>query len=96
MRRKEALFAVIGGSVGAVLVMVVGSFSPLGAQSVSDGNFGKITCTRLEVVRPDGIQAALIFVDEDGGGARKRDREGPKLTRFSIRRGRWWESYPGR
>ena len=32
MRRKEALFAVIGGIVGAVLVMATGSFSPLGAQ----------------------------------------------------------------
>ena len=33
MRRKEVLFAVIGGIVGAVLVMAAGSFSPLGAQN---------------------------------------------------------------
>ena len=33
MKRKEALIAVIGGVVGAVLVMAVGSFAPLGAQN---------------------------------------------------------------
>ena len=33
MRRKEVLIAVIGGIVGAVLVMVAGLFSPLGAQN---------------------------------------------------------------
>ena len=32
MRRKEGLYAVIGGCVGAVLTMVVCSFLQLGAQ----------------------------------------------------------------
>ena len=41
MRRKEALYAVVGGVVGAVLVMVAGSFSPLGAQNeLKDAEFG--------------------------------------------------------
>ena len=40
MKRKEALIAVIGGVVGAVLVMAVGSFAPLGAQS--DTKFGRM------------------------------------------------------
>ena len=44
MTRKEALIAVIGGVVGAVLVMAAGSISPLGAQNgVRDAEFGKIT-----------------------------------------------------
>ena len=68
MNTKERFYAVVGGCVGAVLTMAVWSLSPPGAQSQSDVNFGKITCSRLEVVRPDGTQAALIFVDEDGGG----------------------------
>ena len=68
MKKKEAWYAVIGCCVGAVLTLVVCSFSPLGAQSQSDANFGKITCTELEVVRSDGTRAALIFVDEDGTG----------------------------
>ena len=46
---KERLYAAIGGCVGAVLTLVVCSFSPLGAQSQSDVNFGKITCTELVV-----------------------------------------------
>ena len=61
MRRKEALFAVIGGVVGAILTMVVGSFSPLGAQSQSDVSFGKITCKELVVENPDGMDAVWIF-----------------------------------
>ena len=58
MRRKEVLFAVIGGVVGAVLVMAVGLFSPLGAQNeVADAEFGTITCSKL-VVRYDGSRLA--------------------------------------
>ena len=51
MQRKEALYAVIGGVVGAVLTMAAGSFSPLGAQDGAvDLNVGEITCTGLKVV----------------------------------------------
>ena len=53
MKRREVLYAVIGGVVGAVLVMAAGSFTPLGAQSQSD-SFGEITCTGLKVVDSDG------------------------------------------
>ena len=50
MHRKEALFAVIGGIVGAVLVMAAGSFAPVGAQNeVKDVEFGKITCSMIQV-----------------------------------------------
>ena len=54
MKRELIYAAVIGGVVGAVLVAAAGSFAPLGAQSQSDGNFGKITCSELEVVSPNG------------------------------------------
>ena len=67
MRRKEALYAVIGGVVGAILTMVVGSFSPLGAQSQSDVSFGKITCKELVVENKDGSTAAYMAVGEYGG-----------------------------
>ena len=65
MTRKEALFAVIGGVVGAVLVMAAGSFAPLGAQNeVADAEFGTITCRELVV--GDSTAAVLIFGDERG------------------------------
>ena len=77
MRRKEALFAVIGGVVGAVLVMVVGSFAPLRAQDeVADAEFGTITCSKL-VVRYDGspyateISPLHVKVSVDGDGSAK-------------------------
>ena len=51
MLRKEVLFAVIGGIVGAVLVMATGSFSPLGAHNEAvDLDLGYITCRGLTVV----------------------------------------------
>ena len=53
MRRKEAFFAVVGGVVGAVLTMVTGLFSPLGAQD-EDASFGTVTCRELKVVGPAG------------------------------------------
>ena len=48
--------------------MVVCSLSPLGAQSQSDGNFGAITCTSLQVKRADGTRGVLINAGEYGGG----------------------------
>ena len=79
MRRKEVLYAVIGGVVGAVLVMAAGSFSPLGAQNdVAAAEFGTITCRRL-VVRYDGFPYAteinpisVTVSDEDGRSATLR------------------------
>ena len=78
MRRKEALFAVIGGIVGAVLTMVAGSFSPLGAQSQgADVSFGTITCEKLMagavgsrgifVADSDNKLVVEIGSDEHGG-----------------------------
>ena len=52
---------------GAILTMVVGSFSPLGAQSQSDVSFGKITCKELVVENKDGSTAAYMAVGEYGG-----------------------------
>ena len=70
MTRKEALFAVIGGVVGAVLVMAAGLFSPLGAHNeVRDAEFGVITCRRIRVVNPDAHfdRMAVMGTDERGG-----------------------------
>lgn len=67
MIRKEVLYAVMGGCVGAVLTMVVNSFPPLGAQSQSDGNFGKITCREIEVLRPDGLPGVRIATGKHNG-----------------------------
>ena len=58
MRRKEVLFAVIGGVVGAVLVMVAGQLSP---------RVGRIACTDLEVVDSKGNPRVRLSAGEYGG-----------------------------
>ena len=71
MRRKEVLFAVIGGIVGAVLTIFAlqGSFSPLGAQNEGkDVEFGTITCRRIEVVDSVGNVGVEVSIDDDNGG----------------------------
>ena len=67
MKTKEAWYAVVGGCVGAVLTMVVCSFSPLGAQSQSNGNFDMVTCRKLNVVDSDGIARVALTVFRDAG-----------------------------
>ena len=49
--KQDAIYAaIIGGVVGAVLVMAAGSFAPLGAQNdVKDAEFGTITCDEVRV-----------------------------------------------
>ena len=48
MRSKEVLYAVIGGIVGTVLTMAVGTLAPLGAKDEPvDLNAGRITCMEL-------------------------------------------------
>ena len=63
MRKREVLFAaVIGGVIGAVLVMAAGSIAPLGAQNdVTDAEFGTITCRAIEVVDSEGNSEISIF-----------------------------------
>ena len=69
MRRKEMFYAVIGGLVGAVLVMAVGSIAPLGAQDeVADAEFGMITCREIKVVDAEGELGAEMRGDEYGKG----------------------------
>ena len=75
MTRKEALCAVIGGVVGAVLVMAVGSFAPLGAQSeVADAEFGTITCSKL-VVRDNRLMP-IIRTEIDTFGVNVSGKDG--------------------
>ena len=66
MRRKECLYAVIGGIVGAVLTMAMGSVLPIGAQN-ADGTFGEITCTKLNVVDAEGKIGVLLETVLNGG-----------------------------
>ena len=65
MRRKEMLFGVIGGVVGAVLVMAVGSIAPLGAQNeVKDVTFGSVICTGISVGSSDRGESIWITPGE--------------------------------
>ena len=51
MKRKEVLYAVLGGCFGTLVTMGVGLFTPMsvGAQN-QDVVFRKITCTKINVV----------------------------------------------
>ena len=80
MKKKERLYAVIGGCVGAVLTMVVCSFFPLGVQSQPNGNFDKITCSELEVVYSDGTRGVRISVGSLGGKIDLRVKKGLRVT----------------
>ena len=68
MKRREVLFAVIGGVVGAVLVMAAGSIAPRGAQNeLKDAKFGEIICSTLQVKGEEGLPGVFITVDSRGG-----------------------------
>lgn len=68
MKGKEALYAVIGGVVGAVLTMAAGSFSTLGAKDeAADLNLGNITCKSLKVVDSNGV--AGVTISSAGSGS---------------------------
>ena len=54
----------VGGCVGAILTLVVCSFTSLGTQFQSDGKFAKITCTELEVVGANGTRAVQMLAYE--------------------------------
>ncbi len=67
--KQDAIYAaIIGGVVGAVLVMAAGSFAPLGAQNdVKDAEFGTITCDEVRVRGADGYASVVINSEEHGG-----------------------------
>ena len=73
MKYREKLgYIILGAILMLVGMLAAGLFLPLGAQSQSDGNFGKITCTELEVVSPNGTVAVSLssnpFIGPDMGG----------------------------
>ena len=73
MRRKEVLFAVAGGFVGASLAMAMGSLSPLGAQRGDSAVFGTVTCNALNVVDNDGD--TKVELSSDGLGVMVSNKE---------------------
>ncbi len=67
MKYREKLgYVAFGGSLMLIGMLSAGLFSPLGAQSESDDNFGKITCTELEI-RKDGELAMSLEATKHGG-----------------------------
>ena len=69
MRRKEALCAVIGGVAGAVLVMALGSFAPLVAQTEArDAAFGTITCREIRGINEWGVERVSLNTRVTGTG----------------------------
>ena len=94
MKTKEAWYAVIGGCVGAVLTMLAGSFLPLGAQSLSDVSFGKITCTQLKVTDPGVTKEDFAAVSIIPGLVLVKGKDGvPKVFIFTDEDGGIFELY---
>ncbi len=62
MRRKELMFGVFCGAVGAILTTAVGLFTPLVAQNdVMDAKFDTVNCRTLIVEDEDGKHDVVIF-----------------------------------
>ena len=70
MRRKEALYAVIGSIVGTVLTLAVCTVVPIGRQIGNDGHFDGITCRELKVVDSNGSPWVEILSEEREGKVR--------------------------
>ena len=88
MKRKEALYAVIGGIVGAIVTLAVCSFAPLGAQSGEDGNFDVVTCQELRVVDSEGKHNVFINSEEHGGSVGVYGERGVALMTIDEHGGR--------
>ena len=82
MKRELIYAAVIGGVVGAVLVMAAGSLAPLGAQNeAAQAEFGTIRCSTL-VVGDDGFSFATEI---DMFGVRVSNEENGRSARLGTR-----------
>lgn len=61
MKRKEALFAVIGGFVGAVLAIAGGAFMPqVTATDDTDARYETIICKEIQVVDANGKNRIML------------------------------------
>lgn len=87
MKRKEVLYAVIGGCFGAFITMLVGLFIPVGvvAQSRStDAVFHTIQCKGIEVVDESGETRVRIRSGLFGGLVTVRGKEGKGVAELSV------------
>ena len=67
--KDKLLYSVLGGCIGAILTSIFSLFSPLDAQDTPpDAQFGKITCTELEVVDSKGKALVGLYSSHDDTG----------------------------
>ena len=89
MKRKEVLYAVIGGCFGALITMLVGLFIPVGVVAQSqptDAVFHTIQCKGIEVVDESGETRVRIRSSLFGGLVTVRGKEGKGLAELSVSR----------
>lgn len=87
MKRKEVLYAVIGGCFGALIAMLVGLFIPVGVVAQSqptDAAFHTIQCKGIEVVDEDGETRVRIRSGPFGGLVTVRGKEGKATAELSV------------
>ena len=66
MKRELVYAAVVGGCVGTLLTLLLGSVVPLGAQSGGDGHFDVVTCKEVKVVDAEGKGVSIQSVYSSG------------------------------
>ena len=86
MQKREILFGVFCGVIGAVLTMVAGLFSAAGTQNeVQDVEFGKITCREIVVVDEDRTELVRIDAERErvvwNGDEIAKDEDGDTIWR---------------
>ena len=80
MKRREVLFAVIGGVVGAVLVMAAGAIAP----EVKDAKFREVACRALKVVDAAGESVVSMSAAPLGGVVLVGDKNGNLMVSIGV------------
>ncbi len=85
MRRKELLFGMFCGAVGAILTTAVGLFTPLVAQDeLSDVAFGKIICREIVMVDSDNNLCVRMDAERYGGSIYVNGKDGDSSVSIGI------------
>lgn len=80
MKRDVIYAAIIGGVVGAVLVLAAGAIAP----EVKDAKFREVACRALKVVDAAGESVVFMYAAPFGGLVLVGDKEGNIMTSIGV------------
>ncbi len=81
MKCREKLGYIALGGILMLVGMMTANLTPLTAQK---DTFGKITCTGLNVVNPDGTTAVELSIAKHGGTVAVRGKDGKIAAAMTI------------